>query len=109
MGTASSRNLFWAFVRYLKDDMPVDVPDLIKKATAYATVNTDELNTYDDALYTTSTAYTDVQLPGVTGEDLNTATTLATKEAIFKRVIKPGHDIAVADIRVDHRLPLYGL
>lgn len=102
MGTASSVNLFWGFVRYLMNNPyqsfeTMTKKDFIRYVEEYAVANAYELGVgataagaYDDALYTAATAYTDVQLPGVAGADLDTATTFALKTAVFSQATYPG-------------------
>lgn len=102
MGTASSVNLFWGFVRYIINNPYQSIETMTKKdfinyTEEYAVANAAELavgataaGSYDDALQTAATPYTDVQLPGVSGADLDTAITLATKEAVFSQATYPG-------------------
>jgi hypothetical protein len=102
MGTASSVNLFWAFVRYIMNNPyqsmeTMTKKDFIRYVEEYAVANAAELavgataaGSYDDGLVTAATAYTDVQLPGVTGSDLDSAITLAAKETVFKNATYPG-------------------
>ena len=107
MGTASSVNLFWAFVRYMLDNPNQTIETMTKKdfigyVEEFAAVNvelcvgTTEAGCYDDALATTATAYTDVQLPGVTGTDLDSANTFAKKTAVFNAATHIGQDQAAA-------------
>ena len=108
MGTATAVSLFWGFVRYVINNPYQSIEsmtkqDFIRYAEEYAVANAAELavsstaaGAYDDALYTAATAYTDVQLPGVTGADLDTATTLATKETVFKSATYPGEQSKTA-------------
>ena len=114
MGVASSANLFWSFVRYITGDPyasdgNISKQDMIKLATAFAVANTAELGGYDDGVATTATAYTDVQLPGVTGADLDSANTFALKNVVFKKAVYPGASMNVADTSVSAILPRYGL
>ena len=101
MGTASSVNLFWAFVRYVLNNPYQSIEemtekDFIRYAEEYAVANvelavgTTAAGGYDDALVTTGTAYTDVQLPGSTGTDLDSATTFAKKITAFSKASYPG-------------------
>lgn len=100
--SASAVNLFWGFARYIMNNPYQSIETMTKKdfiryVEEYAVANAAELavsgtaaGAYDDALVTAATAYTDVQLPGVSGTDLDTAITLAAKEAIFKSATYPG-------------------
>ena len=102
MGTASSVNLFWAFIRYILNNPYQSIEEMTKKdfiryVEEYAVANAAELGvsstaagSYDDALQTAGTAYTDVQLPGVSGTDLDSATTFVLKEEVFKAATYPG-------------------
>ncbi len=109
MGTATSVNLFWGFVRYIINNPYQSIETMTKKdfigyVEEYAVANAAELavsstaaGAYDDALATTGTAYTDLQLPGVSGADFDTATTFALKETVFKAATYPGVQMNVAN------------
>jgi len=107
MGTAAAVDMFWAFVRYILNNSDQTIEAMTKKdfigyVEEFAAVNvelcvgTTEAGCYDDALVTTATAYTDVQLPGVTGTDLDNANTFAKKTVVFNTATYPGQDQAVA-------------
>ena len=107
MGTAAAVDMFWAFVRYILNNSDQTIETMTKKdfigyVEEFAAVNvelcvgTTEAGCYDDALVTTATAYTDVQLPGVTGVDLDSANTFAKKTVVFNAATYPRQDQAVA-------------
>jgi hypothetical protein len=101
MGTATSVNLFWAFVRYMVNNPyqsmeTMTKQDFIRYAEEFAVANvelavgTTAAGAYDDGLVTAATAYTDVQLPGATGTTLDSANTIALKKAAFAAATYPG-------------------
>ena len=108
MADCDPQALYWGFIRYVLGNPHQSVEQMTKKdfitlAEDYAIANKEEVSTsntvattYDDALVTTATAYTDLQLPGVSGADLDAANTFAKKEAIFAVATYPGHQQVAA-------------
>lgn len=108
MGTANRKPLFWCFIRYVLGNPHQSIEEMTKKdfitlAEDYAIANKEEISisntvatAYDAALVTAGTAYTDIQLPGVSGAGLDSANTFALKQAIFDAATYPGQSKIVA-------------
>ena len=102
MADADPQALYWCFIRYVLGNPHQSIEEMTRKdfitlAEDYAIANKEEVSTsntvattYDDGLVTTGTDYTNIQLPGVTGADFDTANTFAKKQAIFDVATYPG-------------------
>lgn len=108
MSESTREAVFWAFVRYILNNPYQSIEEMTKKdfiryVEEYAVANAEELasggsaaTAYDDALVTTGTLYTDVQLPGVSGTDLDDANTFAKKITAFSKATYPGVQEGIA-------------
>lgn len=125
MADMDPQALYWAFIRYVLGNPFQSIEEMTRKdfitlAEDYAIANKEEVSvsgtvatTYDAALVTAGTAYTDLQLPGITGADFDAATTFATKQALFNVATYPGNQKVKAlggPFAVDYdNQKLYGL
>lgn len=124
MADTDPARLYWGFIRYVLGNPHQSIEQMTKKdfitlAEDYAIANKEEVGEnvvatcYDVCLVTAATAYTHLQLPGVSGADLDAANTLAKKQVIFDAATYPG-DQQVANlggpVNVDYdNQALYGL
>ena len=109
MAASNMITIFWGFVRYLMNNPYQSIEEMTKKdflryVEEYAVANAEDLDVagggaaecYDDALVTAATLYDDLQLPGVTGADFDSANTFAKKVTAFSKATYPGVQEGVA-------------